>query len=172
MVGAAKTFSAVRGSKPVTITFMLKTGLELYSAAMTAFSVGVSVIALRSGGPKISVRALLINVENSKRLLVEIYNNGRADATIDILGIELSYVYGSSRYKERLLKPEFEGSLLPYRLEGNSFDSWQTSAKYVDDISNLLDPGTSLRVVLQVGGRRPKRRIKAKITKPIVYESI
>lgn len=148
---------------------MTESILEVYSVIATGFSIVVSVIAYRSGGPKITVRSRAITVGKSKYLAVEISNNGRGATTVNILGCELSFFYGSSRLKEQFIKPEFEGPPLPFRLEGNSFERWQTSADDIDRTSNLLDPGTSLHMVVKVGGRRG-RRIRAKIANVTVYE--
>jgi hypothetical protein len=145
-----------------TVVVMIEIILGTYSALCTTVLVFVSLKAYRSGGPRVSVRTLATKIEQSKYIVIEVNNNGRGDITLDILGIELSYFYGSHRLVKRYLKPDFDGKQLPFRLQGNSFERWQTPADEIDMVSNLLDPGTSLFVVLKIGGHR-RRRIRARV---------
>lgn len=150
---------------------MNETLLEIYSTITTALTIILAVMAYRSGGPRLSARALAIKVEQSKYLSVEINNNGRGGVKVDILGVELFYFYSQNRIKKEFVKLAFEGPSLPLRLEGNSFERWQASADQVDRISNLQDPSTRWNVVLKAGGRR-QRRIQVKFAKPETYRAV
>ena len=143
----------------------MKTFLEIYSIITTALTIILAVMAYRSGGPRLSARALATMVKQSKYLTVEINNNGRGGVTVNILGVELFYFYGQNRIKKEFVKLTFEGPAFPCRLEGNSFERWQASADQIDMISNLQDPSTRWNVVLKAGGRR-QQRIRVKFAKP------
>jgi hypothetical protein len=85
-----------------------------------------------------------------------------------MVSIELFYFYGDRQIREDSVKPEWEGPLLPFRLEGHSFEVWQASADFLSTFVDLHDQSNSLKLKLKLGGRRWNRTVRIKVADPIL----
>lgn len=128
----------------------------------------MSVVAYRAGGPRVIVRSRIVSPKNKNYLSVEIGNNGRSAITINIVSIELFYFYGDRQIREDSVKPEWEGSPLPFRLEGHSSEVWQASADFLSTFVDLHDQSNSLKLKLKLGGRRWNRTVRIKVADSIL----
>jgi hypothetical protein len=132
--------------------------ISCFAAVTSAGSLIVSILSFRSAGPRIFGRAYLIPSDNQHfKLMVELYNAGRTELIVDILGLRIDWWWSDRRQYRDKLPLDLNGPQLPVSLKSYSGEIWEALGDTGDDIAQKVSPGEPIAgawVLVKVGGRR------------------
>jgi hypothetical protein len=144
--------------------------LEYYSVITTAIIVITPIFVYRAGRPRVFVRPRIVSLQGKNYLSVELLNNRGRAITVDIVSVELLYFYGDRQIRTDSVKPKWEGPSLPFRLDGDSRETWQAPADFLSDFVDLHDQSNSMKLKVKLGGHRWDRPRLVKIGDPIIVD--
>jgi hypothetical protein len=132
--------------------------ISCFATVISAGSLIVSILSFRSAGPRIFGRAYLISSDNQHfKLMIELYNAGRTELMVDVLGLRLDWWWSSRRSYRDKLPLDLKGPGLPLSLKSYSGEIWEALGDTGDDIAKKISPGEPTAgawVLVKVGGRR------------------